>query len=204
MVCDAARRRIRHEWRVSACWLCWDACSARPPIGLLRASWLFPPEHLESIRRHIRVSDGMRDVLVAEIVLQQACVMALVSKLEPAGVAQHARMHGKSKLRLAPDRVTNLRTLLAVIGPPRSETKRYWQCGHSRRSCRRALDLGTDRAWAHRPPDLKLRFPIASPTYGGEPGGRGIRRAPEFRSYLHKDSFFGMLMAQAFIELQTI
>ena len=45
---------------------------------------------------------------------------------------------GKGSLAAKSVRVTSLRTLLAVIGPPRSETKKYGVSGQSRRSCRSA------------------------------------------------------------------
>src|SRR5262245_9214862 len=51
-----------------------------------------PPKILEPVGRHFRVSDGVLNVLVPEVVLQGARVVAIVGKLEPAGVAKHVRV----------------------------------------------------------------------------------------------------------------
>ena len=47
------------------------------------------PKVLEPIGRHFGVSDRVLDVLVPEVVLQGARVVAIVGELEPAGMAQH-------------------------------------------------------------------------------------------------------------------
>jgi hypothetical protein len=54
-----------------------------------------PPEVPEPIGRHLGVSHRVLDVLVAEVMLQGARVVAIVCKLEAAGVAQHVRMDRK-------------------------------------------------------------------------------------------------------------
>ena len=41
----------------------------------------------------------MLDILVPEIVLDRPCVVAVIRQLEPAGMAQHVRMHRKPKSR---------------------------------------------------------------------------------------------------------
>src|SRR5262249_21370819 len=48
-----------------------------------------PPKILESVGRHVGVSNGVLDVLVPEVVLQGARVVTIVGQLEPAGMAQH-------------------------------------------------------------------------------------------------------------------
>ena len=52
-----------------------------------------PPKILESVGRHVGVSNGVLDVLVPEVVLQGPRVVAIVSQLEPAGMAQHVGVH---------------------------------------------------------------------------------------------------------------
>ena len=54
-----------------------------------------PPEILEPIRGHFRVSDGMLDILVAKVMLQRASIVAIVGELIAAGVTQHVRMDAK-------------------------------------------------------------------------------------------------------------
>ena len=54
-----------------------------------------PPKILEPIRRQLGVPNRMLDVLVPEVLLQDAGVVAIVGQLEPAGVAQHVRVDGK-------------------------------------------------------------------------------------------------------------
>ena len=61
-------------------------------VRLLGASTtLIPPKVLEAIRRHFGVSDGVLDVLVAEVVLQGPRVVAIIGQLEPAGMAMQQR-----------------------------------------------------------------------------------------------------------------
>src|SRR5262245_291565 len=47
------------------------------------------PKILEAIRCHFGVPDRVLDVLVPEVVLQSPCVVAIVSELEPTGMAKH-------------------------------------------------------------------------------------------------------------------
>jgi hypothetical protein len=51
-----------------------------------------PPELLEPIRGHFRVSDGMLDILVAKVMLQGSCIVAIVGELIATGVTQHVRV----------------------------------------------------------------------------------------------------------------
>src|SRR5499433_219140 len=52
----------------------------------------FPPKVLESVGCHVGVPNGVLDVLVPEVVLQGARVVAVVGELEPAGMAKHVRV----------------------------------------------------------------------------------------------------------------
>jgi len=69
--------------------------------------------------------------------------VTFVGELVPAGVAQHVRVHRKGNLggQAAAD---HERTLLAVIGPARSDTNRYGESGQSRLSDKRAALLMPD------------------------------------------------------------
>ena len=87
-----------------------------------------PPKVLEAVGRHFGVSDGVLDVLVPEVVLQGARVVAIVSELEPAGMAEHVRV----------DREWHLGSLTEALDkpvetdgadPPRSETKTWASVG---------------------------------------------------------------------------
>ena len=51
-----------------------------------------PPKVLEAVGRHFGVPDGVLDVLVPEVVLQGARVVAIVGELEPTSMAQHVRV----------------------------------------------------------------------------------------------------------------
>src|SRR5262249_47367466 len=51
------------------------------------------PKVPEAIGRHFGVAHRVLDVLVPEIVLQGARVVAIVGELEPTGVAKHVWMH---------------------------------------------------------------------------------------------------------------
>ena len=53
---------------------------------------LVPPKVLEPVGRHVGVPDRVLNVLVPEIVLQGARVVAIVGELEPTGVAKHVRV----------------------------------------------------------------------------------------------------------------
>lgn len=66
-------------------------CNKYPPF---RGSSVFP-ETLESVRGKLGVTDRMLDVLVAQVVLQCASVMAVVGEFVAAGVPEHVGMHGE-------------------------------------------------------------------------------------------------------------
>ena len=51
--------------------------------------WSVPPKVLEPVGRHFGVPDRVLNVLVPEVVLQGARVVAIVGELEPAGMAKH-------------------------------------------------------------------------------------------------------------------
>ena len=51
-----------------------------------------PPELLEASGVGRGVPDGVLDVAVSEVILNEPCIRALVGKGEAAGVAQHVRM----------------------------------------------------------------------------------------------------------------
>src|SRR5262245_59542630 len=51
-----------------------------------------PSKSPEPVGRHVVLPDRVLDVLVPEVVLQGARVMAIVGELEPAGMAQHVRV----------------------------------------------------------------------------------------------------------------
>ena len=53
---------------------------------------LVPPKILEPVGCHVGVPNGVLDVLVPEVVLQGARVVAIVGELEPAGMAKHVRV----------------------------------------------------------------------------------------------------------------
>src|SRR5262249_50326888 len=53
------------------------------------------PEVLEPIWCQLRVAHGVLDVLVPEVMLQRPRVVAVIGKFEPAGVAEHVRMHAE-------------------------------------------------------------------------------------------------------------
>src|SRR5262245_8890170 len=63
----------------------------RPARWILSAS-LVPPKILEAVGRHFGISDRVLDVLVPEVVLQGARVVAVISQLEAAGMAKHVRV----------------------------------------------------------------------------------------------------------------
>src|SRR5215467_11682044 len=62
-----------------------------------------PPKVLESVGRHVGVSNGVLDVLVPEVVLQGARVVAVVGELKPAGMAKHVRVDGEWHLGGLPE-----------------------------------------------------------------------------------------------------
>jgi hypothetical protein len=56
------------------------------------------PQPLEPNRRQLRISNGMPNILVAEIGLDGPGIDAIVGHLEPAGVPQHVRVHWEAEL----------------------------------------------------------------------------------------------------------
>jgi hypothetical protein len=63
-----------------------------------RLNWFLSPEVFEPIGRHFGVSHRVLDILVAEVMLQRAGVVAVIGQLEAAGVPQHVWMDGKRHL----------------------------------------------------------------------------------------------------------
>jgi hypothetical protein len=53
---------------------------------------VIPPKVFESVGYHVGVPNGVLDVLVPEVVLEGARVVAVIRELEPAGMAKHVRM----------------------------------------------------------------------------------------------------------------
>ena len=65
-----------------------------PKSSFPRRAASVPQEVLEAIGRHFGIARGVLNVLVAEVVLQCPCVVAVVGELVAAGVAQHVLMQG--------------------------------------------------------------------------------------------------------------
>jgi len=82
-----------------------------------------PPKLLESVGRHFGVSDGVLDVLVAEVVLQGPRVVTIIGEFEPAGMAKHVRVDREWHLGDLPEALDEL------IGPPRSDTNTWASLG---------------------------------------------------------------------------
>jgi hypothetical protein len=74
-------------------WIKSDPCRCRN-IPLPPGSSVLP-EHFESVRRQLRVTNCVLDALVPKVVLQCARVMAVVGELVAAGVTQHMWVNGK-------------------------------------------------------------------------------------------------------------
>ena len=55
------------------------------------------PEPIEAVGAQLGISHRVRDVAVAEVMLQRAGVDAIVGELEAAAMAQHVRMNGEGK-----------------------------------------------------------------------------------------------------------
>src|SRR5262245_25618509 len=73
-------------------------------VRLLGASTtLIPPKVLEAVGRHFGVPDRVLNVLVPEVVLQGARVVAIVCELEPAGMAKHVRVDRECHLGGLPE-----------------------------------------------------------------------------------------------------
>jgi len=78
-----------------------------------------PPKILESVGRHFGVSDRVLDVFVPEVVLQGPRVVAIVSQLEPTGMAKHVRVDREWHLGGFPEALDKP---VETDGTPRSET----------------------------------------------------------------------------------
>jgi hypothetical protein len=57
-----------------------------------------PPEVSEPIGRHLGVANRVLDILVSEVVLQSARVVAIVGELEATRMSKHVWMDGKRHL----------------------------------------------------------------------------------------------------------
>ena len=69
--------------------------------------------------RKLRVSNGVLDVLVPEVVLQGSGIVAIVGELEPASMTKHVRVDREWHLGGFPEALDEP---VEMIGPPRSET----------------------------------------------------------------------------------
>jgi integrase len=65
----------------------------RSKLTICDLSALVVPESFKPIRRELRVAHGVHDVSVPEVVLDRSGVLAVVSKLVAARVAEHVRVH---------------------------------------------------------------------------------------------------------------
>ena len=79
------QRRIRHE----------DPANLLQMFRTVEAIW--SPEILEAARRQLGVADGVLNVLVAEVGLQGAGVMAFVRQCVSRRMAQHVRVNAELK-----------------------------------------------------------------------------------------------------------
>src|SRR5262249_7449930 len=81
------------------------------------------PKDLATVRRPLGAPDRVLDVLVPEVVLQGARVVAIVGELEPTGMAQHVWMHREWHLGGLTDALDEaVEANRTDCGPPRSET----------------------------------------------------------------------------------
>src|SRR5262245_43291499 len=62
-----------------------------------------PPKVPKPVGRKLGVPNGVLDVLMPEVVLQGARVVAIVGKLALAGMAEHVRMHTERHLGSLPE-----------------------------------------------------------------------------------------------------
>ena len=60
------------------------------------------PKGLKSLRTQPRITHGVHDVAMPQILLNRACVVAIVCELEPGLVPQHVRMNGEGQFRAHP------------------------------------------------------------------------------------------------------
>ena len=85
-----------------------------------------PPKVLEPVGRHFGVSDGVLNVLVPEVVLQGARVVAIVGEFEPTGMAKHVWVDREWHLGGLPEALDEA---VEPNGPPRSETNTWASVG---------------------------------------------------------------------------
>ena len=57
-----------------------------------------PPKILEPICRQLGIAHRVLDILVAQVVLQSAGIVAIVGELEPARMSKHVRVHSEGHL----------------------------------------------------------------------------------------------------------
>jgi hypothetical protein len=69
---------------------------------------LVPPKILEPRRRQLGVAHRMLDVLVTQVGLQRASIVASIGKRVPASVTEHARMGLEDSLPALPARSISL------------------------------------------------------------------------------------------------
>ena len=72
--------------------LCTNSASVTTARSIL-------PKTLEPIGAELRIAHRVRDVFVAEVLLDRACVLALAGEFEPARMAQHMRMGREGEFR---------------------------------------------------------------------------------------------------------
>src|SRR6516165_700578 len=72
------------------CWSMWTLRLIR--VMAAKQTSVASPKILESVGCHVGVPDRVLNVLVPEVVLQGSRVVAIVGKLEPAGMAKHVRV----------------------------------------------------------------------------------------------------------------
>src|SRR5215813_4980398 len=99
---------MTHKWRVvrpSASWVGTNSGNSQNGSGGLPKA--FPPSVLPEVPearwRKLSVANRVLDVLVPEVVLERARVVAVIGEFEPAGMAQHVRMHVEGHLRGLPE-----------------------------------------------------------------------------------------------------
>jgi len=72
------------------CWSMWTLRLIR--VMAAKQTSVASPKILVSVGCHVGVPDGVLNVLMPEVVLQGARVVAIVGQLKPAGMAKHVGM----------------------------------------------------------------------------------------------------------------
>jgi hypothetical protein len=85
---------------------------------------LILPEVREPAGRQFSIAHGVLNVLVAQIKLDRARILASVRQVIAGGVPQHVRMNRKLDARCFRGFGDHVRTVRHVTGPPRTEVKR--------------------------------------------------------------------------------